>query len=93
MLHERIEVPGRIMRWKGRNGAVDTSESEGVGGDHIDPWEVCSKISADSLLRSSNFAPSRVAVPHVYRYRGQRVHGTSGGGIGKKVSAENARIG
>ena len=79
-----------ILRWNGRYVAVHPSKGEGVCRDHRNSLEVNSQISADGICLSSDIAPSGVEVPHADRPRGRRVHGPSGGGIGKQDPSKHS---
>ena len=72
---------------------MDPPKVEGVSGDHRDSREICSQLSADVLLHSSNVAPSGVAVPHADRPGCQRIHGPGGVDLGKKHSSKTTGTG
>ena len=63
-------------------------KSPGVGVYNRDHWKVCSQVSTDILIRTSDVTPSGVAVPHADCPRGWIIHGPGGRDLGKKVSSK-----
>ena len=64
-----------------------------MGRYNRDPREFRSQVSADGLRWSSDVATSGVTVHHADRPGGRIIHGPSGGGLGKQVSAETTGTG